>query len=71
MPKISWEEISEIKHGLANDIQSLYGIELSLRDFHRTHSTDIVFSAVDKIVELRRRLSGRHDSLMAWVEKHE
>jgi hypothetical protein len=51
---VRWDDLSRLKHAMANDRMALHKIELHLRDWHRTGGDvqqEVVYRVIEEMVD--------------------
>jgi hypothetical protein len=61
--------LGELKHAIASDQQIVALSINNVRDFHRTHSSEFVFSVIANLEHLEKRLSERWDAINVLIEQ--
>ena len=53
MPRISLTKLGKLKHKIIGDQTILNGIVFHLRDFHKSHSVELICDVVDSLVNFK------------------
>lgn len=61
--------LGELKHATTADQQIVAMLEHQVRQFHRTHSSEYIFSVIAELEKLSKRLQERWDAINLLIEQ--
>lgn len=72
MPNLTWKELSNLRHSMANSIEMLYKLELQVRDYYRgVNQTTNTCSCLNQIGRIKDALVSDIDTVDSMILHHE